>query len=513
MVDLITCLSDHSPMPDIILTTLNARYIHSSLGLRYLQANMGELQTRTQLVEYTINQRAMDIVEDLIARQARIIGFGVYIWNVEQTEAVIRLLKTISPETILIIGGPEVSYEFAEQSIVQQADHLLVGQADLAFAETCQQLLAARPVAKIIHALPFELHDIQMPYACYTDADIAHRIIYVEASRGCPFKCEFCLSALDKTAVPFDLDLFLANMQTLYTRGARHFKFVDRTFNLKVESSVRIMEFFLDKNDPDLFLHFELIPDHLPDKLKTIIAKFPPHSLQFEVGIQTLNIETQQLISRKQNNDKARENLQWLTQNSHAHIHADLIIGLPGEDMQSFARGFNQLVAMAPHEIQVGLLKRLRGTPIIRHTESFGMRYNPHPPYTILCNDLIDFASMQRLTRFARYWDMVINSGRFKTSRDLLLGDTAFENMMQLCDWLHAETSQTHEFALERLFKLLHQFMTEHRGLPDAAVAMALLEDYRRSGLKGQPGFIKQEKPAERSPKLQNVQRQKRHLS
>ncbi|MBI3187176.1 MAG: cobalamin B12-binding domain-containing protein, partial [Gammaproteobacteria bacterium] len=255
-------------MPDIILATLNARYIHSSLGLRYLQANMGALQARTQRVEYTINQRAMDIVEDLLSHQPRIVGFGVYIWNVEQTEAVIRLLKTIRPETVVIIGGPEVSYEYDEQSIVRHADHLIVGQSDLAFSETCRQLLDNQSPDKIIHALPFELGDIQLPYAFYSDEDIAHRIIYVEASRGCPFKCEFCLSALDKTAVPFDLELFLANMQSLYDRGARHFKFVDRTFNLKIESSVRIMEFFLDKNDPDLFLHFELIPDHLPEKLK-----------------------------------------------------------------------------------------------------------------------------------------------------------------------------------------------------------------------------------------------------
>jgi radical SAM superfamily enzyme YgiQ (UPF0313 family) len=498
-------------MPDIILATLNARYIHSSLGLRYLQANMGALQARTQLVEYTINQRAMDIVEDLLSHQPRIVGFGVYIWNVEQTEAVIRLLKTIRPETVVIIGGPEVSYEYDEQSIVRHADHLIVGQSDLAFSETCRQLLDNQSPDKIIHALPFELGDIQLPYAFYSDEDIAHRIIYVEASRGCPFKCEFCLSALDKTAVPFDLELFLANMQSLYERGARHFKFVDRTFNLKIDSSVRIMEFFLDKNDPDLFLHFELIPDHLPEKLKTIIARFPPHSLQFEVGIQTLNDDVQQLISRKQNNLKARDNLLWLNQNTQAHIHADLIIGLPGEDMASFGRGLNELAAMNPDEIQVGLLKRLRGTPVIRHTRAFGMRYNPLPPYTILCNNQIDFASMQRLTRFARYWDMIINSGRFKGIKNLLLGDNAFENFMQLCDWLHTETAQTHEFALERLFGLIHRFLTEVKRYMTDDVEVQLLEDYRRSGLKGQAKFIRQNKVIENEKSARNTQRQKRH--
>ncbi|MBI3186629.1 MAG: DUF4080 domain-containing protein, partial [Gammaproteobacteria bacterium] len=282
-------------------------------------------------------------------------------------------------------------------------------------------------------------------------------------------------------------------------------------FNLKIDSSVRIMEFFLDKNDPDLFLHFELIPDHLPEKLKTIIARFPPHSLQFEVGIQTLNNDVQQLISRKQNNLKARDNLLWLNQNTQAHIHADLIIGLPGEDMASFGRGLNELAAMNPDEIQVGLLKRLRGTPVIRHTRAFGMRYNPLPPYTILCNNQIDFASMQRLTRFARYWDMIINSGRFKGIKNLLLGDNAFENFMQLCDWLHTETAQTHEFALERLFGLIHRFLTEVKRYMTDDVEVQLLDDYRRSGLKGQAKFIRQNKVIENQKSAQNTQRQKRH--
>ncbi|HEY9053030.1 MAG TPA: cobalamin-dependent protein, partial [Gammaproteobacteria bacterium] len=320
----------------IILSTLNARYIHSSLGLRYLLANMGNLTEQTRLLEYNINSRPIDIAEDLLQQQPRIIGFGVYIWNVEQTLQVIKLIKTISPETIIILGGPEVSYEYDDQEIVKLADYLITGQADLAFAQICDQLLSGpRPLQKINPALPFTLDQIKLPYSCYTDEDIANRIIYVEASRGCPFKCEFCLSALDKTVWPFDLNSFLAEMQTLYDRGARHFKFVDRTFNLKVETSIRIMEFFLDKNDSDLFLHFELIPDHLPEKLKATIARFPEHSLQFEIGIQTLNNDVQQLISRKQNNKKSHDNITWLREHTHAHIHADLIIGLPGEDMAS----------------------------------------------------------------------------------------------------------------------------------------------------------------------------------
>ena len=223
-----------------------------------------------------------------------------------------------------------------------------------------------------------------MPYAEYDDEDVARRHIYVEASRGCPFKCEFCLSALDKTAWPFPLDAFLANIEALWQRGVRQFKFVDRTFNLKVDTSLAILDFFLTKLDANPadppFVHFELIPDHLPDKLKAGIAKFPPGTLQFEIGIQTFDAATQSRISRRQKNDVAEANIRWLHEHSQAHLHVDLIAGLPGEDVATFAAGFDRLVRMGPHEIQFGILKRLRGAPIARHTLPHGLRFNPEPP-------------------------------------------------------------------------------------------------------------------------------------
>jgi hypothetical protein len=312
----------------------------------------------------------------------------------------------------------------------------------------------------------------------------------VEASRGCPFKCEFCLSSLDKTAWAFDLDLFLEEMARLYSRGTRQFKFVDRTFNLNIKASSRILEFFLERLDKKLFVHFEVIPDHLPDQLKALIARFPEGSLQFEIGIQTLNPEVQALISRKQDTAKAAANLHWLRTESHAHIHADLIIGLPGEDMASFAKGFDQLVAIGPHEIQVGILKRLRGTPIVRHTEGFQMRYNPHPPYNILATDRIDFPSMQRLSRFARYWDLIANSGRFSTTLPIILGPTPFNRFLALSDWLYAKTRQTHQIALERLFDLLHTALQSELNVTQTDATACLAHDYAVSGARGAPKFL-----------------------
>jgi hypothetical protein len=198
----------------------------------------------------------------------------------------------------------------------------------------------------------------------------------------------------------------------------------------------------------------------------------------------------QALISRRQDNAKAEENLRWLRAHSNAFVHADLIAGLPGEDLESFARGFDRLHALNPHEIQVGILKRLRGTPIARHTGPYAMRWNPDPPYNVLATDRVDFATMQRVTRFARYWELIANSGRFHRTLPLLAGDAPFERFMRLSDWLYARTGRTHEFALERLCDFLYAFLTGEMGLERGTAADALARDYEESGAKGRLAFM-----------------------
>ena len=466
----------------ILLSTLNARYAHASLGLRYLLANMGPLQEQTSLHEFVIGAKTTEIVERLLAHTPRIIGFGIYIWNVEETTRVVAMLKRVAPQVTIVLGGPEVSYESSEQAIVQLADYLITGWGDVTFPKLCGEILnGPKPLMKVHAGVQPPMAEIAMPYALYTDKDIAHRTLYVEASRGCPFKCEFCLSALDKTAWPFGLDSFLGELETLHARGARLFKFVDRTFNLNIKTSLKIMQFFLDKieanPDDPVYAHFELVPDHLPDALKEGISKFPPGALQFEIGIQSFNPEVQALVSRKQDNAKAAENIRWLCEHSHAHLHVDLIAGLPGEDMASFARGFDKLVALKPHEIQFGILKRLRGTPIIRHTAEHGLVFDPYPPYTILATRLIDFPAMQRLVRFARYWDLVANSGRFAHTIERLLGDAPFDNFMAFSDWIYSKTDATHRIALDRLAKLVAEWLQE-RGMSSEDATALVASDY-----------------------------------
>lgn len=475
-----------SAMTAIVLTTLNARYIHTAFGLRYLYANLGELQTQAEIVEFGISQKPLEIVEQLLQRQPRIVGFGVYIWNVTEISAAVAILKQVAPDIIVVLGGPEVSHPPDLPAVADLADYLITGPGEISFAELCKSILdGSAPEDKIIVGKTVPLAQLASPYAYYSDSDLRQRITYVEASRGCPFKCEFCLSSLDTTAKPFPLPEFLAQMQELHSRGARQFKFIDRTFNLKVDNSVAILEFFLERLSDDLYLHFEVIPDNLPERLKTVIQRFPPGALQFEVGVQSFDPETQQRISRRQDNEQTEANLRWLRQHSHAHIHADLIAGLPGDTLQGFGASFDRLIALNPQEIQVGILKRLRGAPINRHSENYAMRYDPQPPYQLLCNRDISFTDMQRLNRFARFWDLIGNSGRFPQTLPLILGEHPFERFLQFSDALYVLTGSTWKIALKRLFELTFQTLIDEFQLPTERVEQALTVDFIRSGEKG----------------------------
>lgn len=425
---------------------------------------MGALAHATQLREFVIGVRPADVVEKLLAHDPRIVGFGVYIWNVDELTRIVALLKRVAPHVTVVLGGPEVSHETDRQEIIRLADYVITGWGDISFPSLCAQILnGPRPLMKVHAGEQPPMEQIAFPYQHYTAEDIAHRTVYVEASRGCPFKCEFCLSALDKTAWPFPLEALLAQLESLHARGVRVFKFVDRTFNLNVATSRRILQFFLDKleanADDPVFAHFELVPDHLPEPLKDSIRQFPPGSLQFEIGIQTFNPQVQALISRRQNNEKAIANLRWLREETNAHLHVDLIAGLPGEDIESFARGFDQLSALRPHEIQFGILKRLRGAPISRHTETYGLVFDSAPPYQILATDRISFPMMQRLVRFARYWDLVANSGRFADLMPAVLGNAPFARFLALSDWLYQNTDATHRISPDRLQRLLESWL------------------------------------------------------
>lgn len=493
------------PMPDIVLATLNARYLHSSFGLRYLLANLGELRPRAALAEFIIQQRPVDVAGEILALHPRIVGLGVYIWNVTATTELVALLKKIQPGLIVVLGGPEVSHETDAQPIAALADYVIAGEGDLVFAQLCRDLLAGtRPPQKILTAPVPDFSQLHLPYDEYTDEDIAHRVIYVEASRSCPFSCEFCLSSLDVPVRQVELDRFLAEMDRLLERGARRFKFVDRTFNLNLAISQRILEFFLARLRPGLFLHFELVPDRLPPDLRQLLARFPAGTLQLEIGVQTFNADAAALISRRQNYEQLEENFRFLHRETHAHLHADLIAGLPGEDLDSFARGFDRLIALGPQEIQVGLLKRLRGAPISRHDAAWEMVYSPQPAYEILRTKLVDFQGLQSIRRFARYWDLIGNSGNFVETTPLLwarapsheLSATAtqpspFARFSALTEWLYRREGRQHGIALVTLMQELFLYLTTEAGLDPERVAGALWRDFQRGNRGEVPPFLR----------------------
>jgi hypothetical protein len=261
-----------------------------------------------------------------------------------------------------------------------------------------------------------------------------------------------------------------------------------------------------------------MIPDRLPGALREVILQFPPGALQFEVGIQTFDERVAKNISRRQDYARLADNLQFLRQQTGVHIHADLIAGLPGETLESFAAGFDRLLALGPQEIQVGILKRLRGTPITRHDEAWQMVYSAHPPYEILQNKLLDFSIMQRLGRFARYWDLVGNSGNFSETTPLLCQThkSAFVAFMRWSDWLYIRIGRQHSIALDRLAQWLFQYLTEECALARVAVAEALWRDWQRAGRREKPAFLAAYIPeAEVRPhpgKSEFPKRQARHL-
>jgi radical SAM superfamily enzyme YgiQ (UPF0313 family) len=483
-------------MTDIVLATLNARYIHTAFGLRYLLANLGPLAERAVISEFEVAQEPHEIVERILSYSPSIVGFGVYIWNVSKSGEVVSLLKKIAPEIKIVLGGPEVSYDSENEEIVQRSDYVITGEGEIAFRALCEEILLGKVdevrLGKIRSGGLPVLADIKLPYHLYTEQDLAHRVVYVEASRGCPFTCEFCLSSVDIPVRAFDTDRILSELDALYTRGLRTFKFVDRTFNLNVRTATRILQFFLDRMVPGLFVHFEMVPDRFPTQLREIVAQFPPGSLQFEVGIQSFNPEVGKNISRRQDFQKIAENLSFLREKTGVYIHADLIAGLPGEDVKSFAQGFDRLLKLDPHEIQVGILKRLKGTPIVRHDELFNMKYSDTPPYEILSNNEMTFIEIQQMRRFARFWDLVGNSGNFRDSKYLIWKDSPspFFAFFELTEWLYQELGRKNAVSLKNLTVKVFEFLTSVKNIQPSVVGEILARDYVRGGRHDLPDVL-----------------------
>jgi radical SAM superfamily enzyme YgiQ (UPF0313 family) len=498
---------------EILLVGINARFSHTAIALRYLLVNMGSLQKSTIMIEHNISDRAIDIVEKVLDYKSTIVAFSVYIWNTTLVSEVATLLKLTSPETILIAGGPEVSFANNNHPVVNVVDNVISGEGEDSFPSLCKDILSGNsPEEKFISSSLPDLNKIALPYGLYSDSDIKNRVIYLETSRGCPFSCEFCISSLDRKVRKFPFDKIMAQIEILWNRGVRHFKFLDRDITLGYP--IELLKFFLERKTPEILLHFELVPGRLSLEFWNLILEFPPGTIQLEIGVQTLNETVATRIKRRQKNSKILKEIERFQKESLCHIHGDLIAGLPGEDMDSFAKGFNLLKSTGVQEIQLGILKKLWGTPISRHTEEFSMVYNHLPPYEVLSTSSVSFKEMMEIKRFARYWDLISNSGNFKNTVALFWENkTPFQGFMEFSLWLYRTTGKTHTFSLNRLAQLIYTWLTEVENFEKEIVVGSILDDYKRVGRTSIPAFMQLSKK-QNSSKLNSSNyagRQKRH--
>jgi radical SAM superfamily enzyme YgiQ (UPF0313 family) len=462
-------------MSGIVLAVINAKWIHPSLALRLLKANLGPLEDRCQILEFALRQPLGEKIAPNLAARPRILGLSVSIWNHTASLELLRALETAwaaggepaVPRPFVVLGGPEVSHLPPEAEILGYADRVVRGEGETVFRELCGRLLgnldtdnaghtgdgghggvqpffpAAAVSGRVIAAKPADLAALAPAYRLYTGEDLRRKLVYVEASRGCPFGCEFCLSSLDKEVREFPLAPFLEEMDALIRRGARTFKFLDRTFNLNMERARRILEFFLDRlaetaGEPPLCVHFEMVPSRFPPELRDPLMRFPPGSLRLEVGIQTFNRETAALIGRPCAPEAELETMRFLGTRTNAIVHADLIAGLPAEDMASFGEGFDRLWAAGPGEIQLGILKCLPGTPLARRGKALGLRWSPEPPYEVLETAALPAAELDRIKNFARFWELIVNRGAFRDLGPRLFpkGKPVFRSFLELSDRL-----------------------------------------------------------------------------
>jgi len=421
----------------VLLTTLNAKYIHSSLALRYLEKYCASEETEILIEEYTINDHIEKITKNIYQKDAHVVGFSCYIWNITMTLEIADRLKKVKPDCMVILGGPEVSYDAVDLlSKHSYIDYIVVGEGEETLKELLrclsssqspvgiQGLVARAADGKIVDggSRPFISHLDVIPCP-YNENDLnvlKGKIIYYETSRGCPFQCSYCLSSTIEGVRYFSMDRVKSDLLFLIRNKVKQVKFVDRTFNCHKKRAMEIFE-FLAAHAENTNFHFEIAADLLDDDMIEYLSKIPKGLFQFEIGVQSTNPETIKSIDRKMAFSRVAQNVIRLRQNDNIHLHLDLIAGLPEEDYASFASSFDDVFGLRPHVLQLGFLKLLKGSKIRQQAEQYGYKCTTVPPYEVLENNRMSYGDIVKLKGIEDILEKYHNSGAFGKSVHYML--------------------------------------------------------------------------------------------
>ena len=463
---------------NIIISTLNAKYIHTSLSIRYLKA-YAQPEYNPQLAEYTIKDPIMNIVGDLYSKKPDVIGFSCYIWNIEETMKVVAMLKKIKPELVIILGGPEVTYDVNDWlDQIPGADFIVLGEGEVTFKDLLSEIEGEQNYKKVSGIAyrqdgkkviqpqngKVDLKSLPSPYRLEEDRnELSKRVTYVETSRGCPFSCQFCLSSIEVGVRYFDREKIKDDIRYMMNHGAKTIKFVDRTFNISRSYAMEMFQFLIDEHQPGVVFQFEITADIMrPEVIQFLNDNAPAGLFRFEIGVQSTNDHTNDLVMRRQNFEKLTRTVTMVKDGQKIDQHLDLIAGLPEEDYSSFKKTFNDVFALRPEEMQLGFLKMLRGTGLRIRADEHDYIYSDHAPYEILGNNVLSFDDIVRIKQVEDVLEKYWNDHRMNHTTEFLVETvftSPFDFFQEFGTYWDEQGWSRIGHQLEDLFRRLEQFL------------------------------------------------------
>ncbi len=498
----------------VLLTTLNAKYIHLNLAIRLLYS-LNKHHQGLSWREFTIKEKPDDIARSIA--HFDVVAFSCYIWNISQTLAVARELKALNPHIKILLGGPEVSYDIDVFLNRPEVDFIITGEGEIPFGQFLDQYpdisgienLASKSEAGIHHIQKTNNFDLSgyagiNPYQWDDPAELAQKVSYIETSRGCPYKCEFCLASLDNKVRFLPNDDLKANLLYLMQHGTI-IKFLDRTFNIKRDFTIDIFKFILAHRRPENIFQFEITADIVhPDIVAFIQEHVPPGVFRFEIGIQTVNQKANLEVSRKQNFDKTTAIIHQLR--NKIEMHLDLIVGLPLDEWSDIQYSIEQVFALHPPELQLGFLKFLRGTPVREKHTQHGFVFDPEPPYQIIESNYLSRAQLHAITELEEALEIYWNKKRaIHTLKYASKQYSIFEFLLGLGQHF-VKTSDFHRHTINDVYDILLDFVTIKYPEDPVLKALVSIDYYARPYLKPQVRYTEE---VERSIKNQIVEQQK----